>query len=104
MVSFLYPLKNEPTRKVTTYSHCGLQQTAPYYREFTALFYIEAANKCLSIATGMAGTLSYGLSLRVSSLVILFFGLVAAIPVAWMGMLGPKTGMRQMIQARYSFG
>lgn len=52
----------------------------------------------------MAGTLSYGLSVRDSSFIILFFSLLAAVPVAWMGMMGPKTGMRQMVQARYSFG
>ncbi|KAG9247010.1 putative purine-cytosine permease [Calycina marina] len=52
----------------------------------------------------MAGTLSFGLSLRDTSLVILFFNLVCCIQTAYIGMLGPKTGMRQIIQARYSFG
>lgn len=47
---------------------------------------------------------TYGLSLRDCSLVILFFCLLtAAIPV-YLGTLGPKTGLRQMIQARFSFG
>jgi purine-cytosine permease-like protein len=68
------------------------------------LLFVIHSSPYHSIATGMAGTLSYGLSLRVASLVILLFGLLAGIPVAWMGMMGPKTGMRQMIQARYSFG
>jgi hypothetical protein len=52
----------------------------------------------------MVGTLSYGLSLRDTSLVIIFFTLLCTIPPAFMGTLGPKTGMRQMIQARYAFG
>jgi NCS1 nucleoside transporter family len=56
------------------------------------------------MVTGMTGTLSYGLSLRASSLVILFFSLLSTVPVGYLAMLGPKTGMRQMIQARYSFG
>lgn len=52
----------------------------------------------------MAGTLSYGLGLRAASLVILFFSILCTIPVAYLATIGPKTGMRQMIQARYSFG
>ena len=52
----------------------------------------------------MVGTLSYGLSLRDTSLVIIFFTLLCTIPPAFMGTLGPKTGLRQMIQARYAFG
>ena len=52
----------------------------------------------------MLGPLSYGLSLRDSSLVILFFCMLSTIPPAYLAILGPKTGMRQMIQARYSFG
>ncbi|KAL5349222.1 hypothetical protein ACLOAV_005510 [Pseudogymnoascus australis] len=56
------------------------------------------------IPTGMLGTLGFGLSLRDSSLVIMFFTLLTTIPPAYMGTLGPKTGMRQTIQARYAFG
>lgn len=46
----------------------------------------------------------YGLDLRNSALVILFFTLLTTILPAFMCTLGPKTGMRQMVQARYSFG
>jgi purine-cytosine permease-like protein len=52
----------------------------------------------------MVGTLGYGLGLRDASLVIIFFSLIAYIPPAFMGTLGPGTGLRQMIQARYAFG
>ena len=52
----------------------------------------------------MAATLSFGLSLRAASLIILFFSLLCTIPVAYLATIGPRTGMRQMIQARYSFG
>lgn len=52
----------------------------------------------------MAGTLSYGLSVRDTSLVIIFFNMLCCILTAFLGTLGPRTGMRQVIQARYSFG
>jgi NCS1 nucleoside transporter family len=52
----------------------------------------------------MVGTKSFGLSLRDASLVILFFTLISTIPVAYMCTWGPKTGMRQLVQARFSFG
>lgn len=57
-----------------------------------------------SVTFGMLGTLVYGLSLRDASLVILFFTLLSSLAPAYLGTLGPKTGMRQMIQARFSFG
>lgn len=46
----------------------------------------------------------YGLGLRDSSLVILFFTLLSTALPAYLSTLGPRTGMRQMIQARFSFG
>ena len=46
----------------------------------------------------------YGLSLRDSALVILFFCLLTTTAPAYLSTFGPKTGMRQMVQARYSFG
>lgn len=56
-----------------------------------------------SITFGMLGP-SYGLGLRDSSLVILFFTLLTTLLPAYLATLGPKLGMRQMLQARYSFG
>ncbi|TIA05806.1 cytosine-purine permease [Aureobasidium pullulans] len=58
----------------------------------------------LPIVTGMTGPLGYGLGLRDCSLIILFFSILCTIPVGYLATLGPKTGMRQMIQARFSFG
>lgn len=52
----------------------------------------------------MLATLSYGMSLRDASLVILFFSILTCIPPAFMGTGGAQTGLRQQIQARYSFG
>ncbi|KAI1327128.1 NCS1 nucleoside transporter [Xylariaceae sp. FL0255] len=58
----------------------------------------------LPIPTGMLATTVFELSLRDASLTILFFSaLCTAIP-AFMGCGGYKTGLRQMIQARYSWG
>ncbi|CAM1503593.1 Fc.00g011840.m01.CDS01 [Cosmosporella sp. VM-42] len=58
----------------------------------------------LGITFGMLGPLAYGLSLRDSALVILFFCLLSTVAPAYLATFGPKTGMRQMIHARYSFG
>ncbi|KAK4457341.1 putative purine-cytosine permease [Cladorrhinum samala] len=58
----------------------------------------------LPITFGILGTQVYGLSLRDSSLVILFFTLLTTVLPAYLATLGPKLGMRQMIQARYSYG
>ena len=52
----------------------------------------------------MLATLGMGMSLRDSSLVILFFSLLTCIPPAFMGIGGMETGLRQLVQARYSFG
>ncbi|KAK3378473.1 permease for cytosine/purines, uracil, thiamine, allantoin-domain-containing protein [Podospora didyma] len=57
----------------------------------------------LPITFGMLGPI-YGLCLRDSSLVILFFTLLTTLLPAYLSTLGPKIGMRQMVQARYSFG
>ncbi|RKK82570.1 hypothetical protein BFJ69_g3147 [Fusarium oxysporum] len=58
----------------------------------------------LPLPTGALGTAVYGLGLRDVSLIIIFFNIVTCIPPAVISIGGCKTGMRQMIQARYSFG
>ncbi|KAH8887380.1 hypothetical protein GQ53DRAFT_292659 [Thozetella sp. PMI_491] len=57
----------------------------------------------LPITFGMLGPI-YGLGLRDCSLVILFFTLLTTTLPAYLSTLGPKIGMRQMVQARYSWG
>lgn len=52
----------------------------------------------------MLATLSFGMSLRDAALTILFFSILTCIPPAFMGIGGTQTGLRQQIQARYSFG
>ncbi|KAL0258127.1 hypothetical protein SLS55_007299 [Diplodia seriata] len=78
-------------------------QTKTQYHNVFFLWLSMLVN-LLPIITGMLGTLSYGLSLRDTSLTIIFFSLLCYMPTAYMNVLGPQTGMRQMIQARYSFG
>jgi purine-cytosine permease-like protein len=58
----------------------------------------------LPIPTGMLATLTFGMGLRDASLTILFFSLLCCVPPAFLGCGGYKTGLRQMIQARYSWG
>ncbi|RSM02829.1 hypothetical protein CEP52_007733 [Fusarium oligoseptatum] len=58
----------------------------------------------LPISTGMSGTFVFRLSLKVASIIIVLSTLLFMFPVAWMGMMGPKTGLRQIVQTRYYFG
>ncbi|KXX77932.1 Purine-cytosine permease fcyB [Madurella mycetomatis] len=58
----------------------------------------------LPIPTGMLATLGLGMRLTDAALVILFFGLLTCIPPSFMGIAGMETGLRQLVQARYSFG
>ncbi|KAK3688586.1 permease for cytosine/purines, uracil, thiamine, allantoin-domain-containing protein [Podospora appendiculata] len=79
------------------------QRTKTRYSNLFTVFFTGLL--CLlPIPTGMLATLSFGMSLRDSSLVILFFSMLTSIPPAFMGIGGLETGMRQLVQARYSFG
>lgn len=69
-----------------------------------ATIWTSVNSNIIGITFGMLGPLAYSLSLRDSALVILFFNILSCIIPGYMSTLGPKTGMRQMIQARYSFG
>ncbi|KAF1926792.1 uncharacterized protein M421DRAFT_66857 [Didymella exigua CBS 183.55] len=73
-----------------------------YFNIFT-LWFCMSCNP-LPVTFGMVGTASFGMNLRDASLVILFFTLVSTIPVALMCSWGPRTGMRQLVQARFAFG
>lgn len=69
-----------------------------------ATIWTSVNTNILGITFGMLGPLAYQLSLRDSALVILFFNILSCIIPGYLSTLGPKTGLRQMIQARYSFG
>ncbi|KAI0479011.1 cytosine-purine permease [Xylariaceae sp. FL0804] len=58
----------------------------------------------LPIPSGMLATTVFGMNLRDASLTILFFSILCTLPPALMGCGGYKTGMRQLVQARYSWG
>ncbi|KAI1339152.1 NCS1 nucleoside transporter [Xylariaceae sp. FL0016] len=58
----------------------------------------------LPIPTGMLATTVFEMSLRDASLTILFFSALCTAPPAFMGCGGYKTGLRQLVQARYSWG
>ena len=91
------------TRERTRCSRFGSAPTSVYYRKIRTLRRRSHID-LYSIATGMSGTAVFRLSIRDASLIILFFSMTGAAPVAYLGTLGPKTGLRQMVQARYSYG
>ncbi|KAK3936383.1 permease for cytosine/purines, uracil, thiamine, allantoin-domain-containing protein [Diplogelasinospora grovesii] len=78
-------------------------RTITAYNNLFTLFFTCLLN-LLPIPTGVLATLVFGMSLRDSALVILFFAMLTCIPPAFMGIGGMETGLRQLVQARYSFG
>ncbi|KAF2744472.1 purine-cytosine permease FCY21 [Sporormia fimetaria CBS 119925] len=79
------------------------ERTVTRYFDIFSLWFCMSCSP-LPITFGMVGTKSFGLSLRDASLVILFFTIISTIPVAYMCTWGPKTGMRQLVLARFAFG
>ncbi|KHN97449.1 purine-cytosine permease FCY22 [Metarhizium album ARSEF 1941] len=84
--------------------HPWVRRPRPCARSRTRKASLTDAASPDSIAFGMLGPLVYRLSLRDSTLVIVFFNLLATTAAGILATIGPKTGMRQMIHARYSFG
>ncbi|KAI0203229.1 permease for cytosine/purines, uracil, thiamine, allantoin-domain-containing protein [Astrocystis sublimbata] len=78
------------------------ERTSTRYSNYFSIWFCMNVN-ILAITFGMLGP-TFGLGLRDCTLVIIFFCLLTALMPAYLGTLGPKTGLRQMIQARYSFG
>lgn len=61
----------------------------------------------MTISTFSLGTLAIGvfhLGLRDAILTIVFFNLLSTIPVSYFSIFGARTGLRQMVFSRYSFG
>jgi hypothetical protein len=73
---------------------------------FIKIFFIwfSANTNILSFATGTLGPVTFGLGLRESCLVILFFNLLCAVPPSYLTTWGPKLGLRQLCASRYTFG
>ncbi len=55
-------------------------------------------------SAGTLGPALFGLDLNSSVWTILVFGFLSSLPVAFFATFGPILGMRQMVQARFSFG
>ncbi|EIM87684.1 NCS cytosine-purine permease [Stereum hirsutum FP-91666 SS1] len=73
---------------------------------YSKIFFIwlSANVNILSFSTGTLGPVVYGLGLRDSCLVILFFNILTTLPPAYFTTWGPRLGLRQMCLSRYTFG
>lgn len=76
----------------------------PYVKPRRGDWEVQLIDSPNSIITGILGTLSFGISLRDCSLLILFFSMVCTVPAAYFSTFGSRTGLRQMLHARYTFG
>ncbi|CAE6534466.1 unnamed protein product [Rhizoctonia solani] len=74
--------------------------------QFSKSFFVWLSSNLniLSFSEGTVGVLVYGLTFRQVAGVIVGFNLLSALPPAYFSTFGPKLGLRQMVQARYSFG
>ncbi|KAF5383051.1 hypothetical protein D9615_004948 [Tricholomella constricta] len=102
---------NRWTRRLLTWGveSRGIQPVPPEERtdtQYNKIFFIwlSANTNILSFSAGTLGPVVFGLGLRDTCLVILFFNLLCCILPAYFTTWGPKLGMRQMIISRYSFG
>ncbi|KAG8216406.1 NCS cytosine-purine permease [Butyriboletus roseoflavus] len=82
--------------------HYEDRKDTQFYKIFFVWFSMNF--NILSFSAGSLGPIVFGLGLRDSCLVILFFNLIGNLLPAYLNTWGPKTGMRQMIASRYSFG
>ncbi|KAK7031300.1 hypothetical protein VNI00_013555 [Paramarasmius palmivorus] len=73
-----------------------------YYKIFFIWFTCNF--NILSFSAGTLGPVVFGLGVKESCLVIWLFTMLCAVPPAYLATWGPKLGLRQMVQARYSFG
>ncbi|EEB90391.1 hypothetical protein MPER_11410, partial [Moniliophthora perniciosa FA553] len=73
-----------------------------YYKIFFVWF--TCTFNILSFSAGALGPVAFGLGVKGSCLVIWLFTMLCAVPPAYFSTWGPRLGMRQMVQARYSFG
>lgn len=79
------------------------ERTETNYFSIFTLWFCMSCNP-LPVTFGMVGTASFTLPFQTATLIILFFTLLSTIPVAYMCTWGPRTGMRQLVQARFTFG
>ncbi|KAF9787822.1 NCS cytosine-purine permease [Thelephora terrestris] len=87
----------------------GILPVPPEHRtdtQYSKIFFVWFSMNfnILSFSAGTLGPAVFGLGLRDSCLVILFFNIICAALPSYLATWGPRTGLRQMCQARYSFG
>ncbi|KAF5363074.1 hypothetical protein D9758_012600 [Tetrapyrgos nigripes] len=87
----------------------GILPVSPEERtddQFFKIFFLWFSTNfnILSFSAGTLGPVAFGLSTRDSCLVILLFNMLCCIPPAYFSTWGPKLGLRQMVQACFSFG
>ncbi|KAL7421288.1 hypothetical protein Q5752_004173 [Cryptotrichosporon argae] len=73
-----------------------------YFPQFT--LWAAMNTNILTFSEGMLGPQFFGLDLKSSVMVIVVFTAVCALAPAWLACNGPRTGMRQMVQARFALG
>ncbi|KAI5118639.1 hypothetical protein M0805_000015 [Coniferiporia weirii] len=70
----------------------------------TATMWLAANSTISTYSIGTLGPSTFGLGLKESCLAVLFFNLLATLPVAYFAVFGPRLGLRQMTISRFSFG
>lgn len=87
----------------------GIERVLPNHRTDHNLWnnftlWLSANFVIPTLALGTLAQAVFKLGTRESLFIIFGFNLIAALPVAVLATLGPKTGLRQMTLSRYSFG
>ncbi|KAG8884245.1 hypothetical protein FRB97_004750 [Tulasnella sp. 331] len=87
----------------------GIVPTLPEERvdhRYLKIFFIWLSANCniLSFSAGTVGPILFGLSFKHSAAVIVGFNLIGLLLPGYFSTFGPKLGMRQMVQSRYSWG
>lgn len=86
----------------------GIQPLAPHQRTATqwwspGLIWFSANVNVLSFSGGTLAP-QLGIGMVTSQVSILLFSALLSLPAAYFSTFGPKLGMRQMVQSRYSWG
>jgi len=74
------------------------------HREFLKSFVASYTDGDTQFSEGMIGPSLFALDFKTSVLCIVFFTAISCVPPAYLATNGPKTGMRQMVQARFALG
>lgn len=91
------------------YEKRGIERVPPHLRQKKSVWYNSAmwlsVNFTLnSLTNGMLGQEYYSINFTHSTLIIVFISLLGVACSAFVGTLGPKTGMRTMVLGRYCGG